>query len=369
MSFDLVVIGSGIVGLACALAGHRRGRKVTIIDKDDHCVGASIRNFGFVTVTGQGSGLTWNRAMASRNTWAQIVEEASLEVAQRGLIVLAQRDEAVPVLRALCKTKQGQDLVWLDEKTLRAQYPMFDQPNVQGALVSPHELRFEARLVIHQIRQWLVNEGVQFWPGQLASLTSNNQLLINGEPYSYRDLVIAPGPDVRGFAPELTERIGLRTCRLSMLRVRPPDGYRLPAPVMSDLSLIRYRGYAELPESIALKIRLEQEQSDYLAHGIHLIVVQSTDGTLVVGDSHHYGSTIDPFAQAKSESLILNEMQSVLHLSHYEVIERWVGYYPSANTDAIIHPLGHRTTLVSVTSGTGMSTSFALAEEWANERL
>ena len=54
---------------------------------------------------------------------------------------------------------------------------------------------------------------------------------------------------------------------------------------MSDLGLVRYLGYAELPEAAALRRRLEAEQAEHLANGIHLIAVQSEDGSLVVGDS------------------------------------------------------------------------------------
>jgi hypothetical protein len=66
--------------------------------------------------------------------------------------------------------------------------------------------------------------------------------------------------------------------------------------------------------------RLEAEQADEFANGIHLITVQSAGGSLVVGHSHHYARTPDPFA-------------------------------PDA-----VRP-------VVVTSGTGASTAFAIAEE------
>ena len=71
---------------------------------------------------------------------------------------------------------------------------------------------------------------------------------------------------------------------------------------MSDLGLIRYLGYAALPEAAALKGRLRAEQPAALDNGVHLIVVQSSDGSFVVGDSHHYGETPDPFAPARSTS-------------------------------------------------------------------
>jgi hypothetical protein len=45
------------------------------------------------------------------------------------------------------------------------------------------------------------------------------------------------------------------------------------------------------------------------------------------------------------------------------VIERWVGVYPSGPDAAFIEPVLQGVRLVLVTSGTGASTAFALAEE------
>ena len=49
-AFDLVIIGAGILGLAHALHAARRGLRVAVLDRDAQANGASIRNFGFVTV-------------------------------------------------------------------------------------------------------------------------------------------------------------------------------------------------------------------------------------------------------------------------------------------------------------------------------
>lgn len=61
-SYDVAIVGAGIVGLAHALAAARDGRRVLVIDRDAQANGASIRNFGFVTVTGQEQGTVWRRA-------------------------------------------------------------------------------------------------------------------------------------------------------------------------------------------------------------------------------------------------------------------------------------------------------------------
>ena len=70
--FDLLVIGAGIIGLAHALHAARRGLKVAVLDRDAQANGASIRNFGFVTVTGQAEHNTWRRARRARDVWAEI---------------------------------------------------------------------------------------------------------------------------------------------------------------------------------------------------------------------------------------------------------------------------------------------------------
>ena len=61
-SYDLAVVGAGICGLAHALAAARRRKRVVVIDRDAQANGASIRNFGFITVTGQQAGKCWRRA-------------------------------------------------------------------------------------------------------------------------------------------------------------------------------------------------------------------------------------------------------------------------------------------------------------------
>ena len=66
--FDLAVVGAGIIGLSCALAAVRRGLSVVVIERSPRALGASIRNFGFVTVTGQDAIGIWHRARRSRQT-------------------------------------------------------------------------------------------------------------------------------------------------------------------------------------------------------------------------------------------------------------------------------------------------------------
>src|SRR5580704_2420262 len=79
-SYDLAIIGAGVCGLAHALAAARRGKRVVVIDRDAQANGASVRNFGFITVTGQQAGECWRRAMRSRDVWIELAAAAKIAI-------------------------------------------------------------------------------------------------------------------------------------------------------------------------------------------------------------------------------------------------------------------------------------------------
>jgi len=363
MRYDLAIVGAGIVGLAHALAAAKRGKRVVVIDRDAQANGASIRNFGFVTVTGQQAGECWTRARRSREIWAEVAPQAGIDVLQRGLTVLAERDEAIGVIEAFAATEMGAECRLLTAAEAAEHLPITHR--VQAALYSPHELRVESRTAIPKLAAWLAAaHGVTFhWSRSVTGIDlpriETSEGVIEAD-----SLVACPGDDFTSLYADRIAAMGFTRCALHMLRVRPARATALGTPVMSDLGLARYLGYAELPEAAPLKARLEQERARALAEGIHLIAVQSADGSLVVGDSHRYGPTPDPFAPSDVDDLILSELDAVLDLPRREVTERWLGTYASASDRlAWIDHISDTEKLVIVTSGTGASTAFAIAED------
>ena len=176
-------------------------------------------------------------------------------------------------------------------------------------------------------------------------------------------MIVCPGDDLSTLFPDRIAAAGVTRCKLQMMRLADP-GFRLSAGVMSDLGLARYAGYAALPEAGPLRARLEREQADHLANGVHLIVVQSADGSLVVGDSHHYAATPDPFSHEAVDRLILEEFEAVFGRPAPPVHERWVGTYASAADRAVfIDAPAPGVRLAMVTTGAGASTGFAIGEE------
>ena len=365
--FDLVVAGAGIVGLAHALAGARRGLRVALLERDARAACASVRNFGFVTITGQSEGRTRERALRSRDIWEEVAASAAITVHQRGALVAALRTEALEVLSQFAASPMGDGCTLLGADEAAKRLPRAARA-IRGALWSPFEIRVEAREAIPALARWLAERhGVEFmWSTELHAVDGRTVRHSAGTCEADA-VVLAPGAAIEHSSPQLARRVRARHCKLQMLRLAAP-GFTLPGVLMSDLSLLRYGGFAAQPAAGALRDRLEVECAAQLANGVHLIVAQAGDGTLVVGDSHHYGDTQDPFAAAAVDHLMLEELGRVLAIPTPRVIERWNGYYPVADVSPLLsEEIAPRVLLVSVTSGTGMSTAFAIGEETVDQ--
>ncbi|HTY51230.1 MAG TPA: TIGR03364 family FAD-dependent oxidoreductase [Steroidobacteraceae bacterium] len=362
--YDVAVVGAGIVGLATALAAARRGLAVAVIDRDAQANGASVRNFGFVTVTGQERGAMWARARRSREVWREVAAAAGIPIVHSGLWVLARRRESVAVLEAFLGTEMAAGCRLLTPVQARARCPRLAAPDLAAVLESSMELRVESREAIPQLAAWLAEEhGVAFLRGTAVQDVAVPVVRTSRGDVQAGRVAVCPGDDFSGlYAPRLAQ-YPLTRCRLQMLRLAAP-GFTLPGAFMSDLGLARYSGYADLPAAGALKARLAREQPGHLGHGVHLIVVQGADGTLVVGDSHYYAPTPHPFVPVEEESLILSEFRAALGIEPPPVIERWTGTYASASDRTVLLDAPHpRVRIAIVTCGAGASAGFAFGEE------
>jgi FAD dependent oxidoreductase TIGR03364 len=348
--------------LAHAYAAARLGKRVVIIERDFRANGASIRNFGFITITGQARGAAWRRARRSRDIWAAIAKPAGIDIEQTGLWVCLRHAQALEVARAFLETEMGEGCQLVDaDEMARAPFPT---AGLAGLLHSADDLRVESTLAIPRLAEWLQQAwGVTFLYGA-AALSGTPPVLQTSRGEVAADLaVICPGDDLASLFPDRIAARGVRRCTLSMLRLANP-GFRLPGAVMSDLGLGRYLGYAALPGSEALQGELSRRHAEALAQGVHLIVTQSADGTLVVGDSHHYDDVANPFMSARVEALILDEFRAALGREPPPVVERWSGSYAWAEGTAMfVDTPAPAARLVMVTTGNGASTAFAIGEE------
>jgi glycine/D-amino acid oxidase-like deaminating enzyme len=111
---DVVVIGAGIIGAACALAAARAGLQVTVVDRGTIAGGTSSGGEGNLLVSDKPAGPELDLALHSLGHWEEIsayLEQLTgrpgggFEFEHKGGLMVAARAETLPVLAALT---QGQ---------------------------------------------------------------------------------------------------------------------------------------------------------------------------------------------------------------------------------------------------------------------
>jgi D-hydroxyproline dehydrogenase subunit beta len=367
--FDLAVVGAGIVGLACALAAARRGLKVVVVERDERAKKASVRNFGFITITGQDRESIWPRALRSRDIWEEVATGAGIPVVQRGQWIAARRPEAAGVLEAFMRTDMGSACELLTAAQARRRCPELQTFDLRAVLWSPHELRVESREAIPRLASFLERDhGVVFrWQTAVHAVAPARMETSRGA-IAADAVVVCPGDDLVTLFPERLADAGVGRCTLQMMRLESP-GFALPGTITSDLTLARYAGFASLGEADILRRRLESEQGEFFKHGIHLIVAQAADGSLIVGDSHHYDTPTEPFAEERIYELLLDEYRTVMGHSAPAIRERWTGTYATGRDGGavLIEAPSPQVRLAVVTAGCGASIGFAIGEEVIND--
>ncbi|MBS0360333.1 MAG: FAD-dependent oxidoreductase, partial [Proteobacteria bacterium] len=226
--FDVAVVGAGVIGLAHAYVAVRAGRKVCVIDRDPRANGASIRNFGFITVTGQERGDHWRLARRTRDVWADVALRAGIRIEHEGLYLTARSEEAVTVIEAFLATEMGEGCRLLAADAFRDLSSGLGGSDLLGALHSPHEVRVESRHAIPALTAWLAEEmGVSFLNETVVFEAAPPRLKTSRGVIEADAVVVCPGDDFVTLYPERIAAYGLKRCRLSMLKTADP-GHRLP---------------------------------------------------------------------------------------------------------------------------------------------
>ncbi|GGU46341.1 oxidoreductase [Lentzea flava] len=335
---DLVVVGAGVVGLAHAWHAVRRGLSVAVVERDEHAVGASVRNFGHGCFTAQ-DGVAFEYAMTAREEWLKLANEAGFWLRESGTLVVARHDDERAVLEEFASVREI-------------------ELTGEGALL-PLDVRVDPREAVHAIAALLAERGVAFhWSTNVLTVEPGLVRTARGE-IRCRAAVVAVGHDVDRFFPELAEQHEIQRCRLHMLRVAH-DGVIDPA-VLTGFSMLRYDAFARCPSIEKVRERLTNDHPELVEAGLNLMFTQLPDGSLTIGDTHHYSRTVDPYRPERLDDLVLTETARLLGVGSLHVLERWRGIYASAPHPFLTATPAPRVRAVSVTSGIGMTTALGLA--------
>lgn len=374
VAFDLVVVGSGIVGLAHALAGVERGWRVALVERERRPLGASVRNFGMIWPIGQLEGTAMRRALRSRERWLELSERAGFWLSPCGSLLLAHEDDEAHVLQEFAeRPSEGHDVTWWSGEKVLQHSSAVNAEGLRGALRSRNECAVDPREAVTKILRWLECErSVVVHTGALArsveesSGASLRVDLSTGERLDAGRVAVCSGADFETLFPEVYRAAGIKRCKLQMMRTEPqPDGFRLNAHLTTGLSLIHYPTFRRCASFDALERRVLETHATFLQHGIHVMASQNHLGEVLLGDSHEDGFSFEPGERADIERWILDMARRCFRLPSWNVVQRWHGIYarPARHElDLIVSPVPGVVVAGSL-GGAGMTTSFAFAED------
>ena len=352
------MVGAGIVGLAHAVEAIKRGLSVLVIERDERAVGASVRNFGHACVTGQlGDAFRW--AVAARRRWLDLAADAGFWTATEGAVVAARGDDEMAVIEDLASSGHGDARV-LDRAQLRALVELSD--DVVGGVHLPLDIRVNPREAVASIAAWVERQpGAAIrWGTSFLGLDGDVVRTSRGDVTAGRTIVCV-GHDVDRVFPDVAADAGVQRCELHMLRVTSPRPTTIAPAVLSATGLLRYGAFAAQPSAAALRQRFERDHADLLDAGLNLMFTQLPGGDLTIGDTHGYGITLPPYRDESYDELVLRETARLLGVPRLDVKQRWRGVYASAPEATLVADMSPTATVVSVTSGIGMTIGHGLA--------
>lgn len=376
---DVLIVGAGIVGLAHAAHAVANGLTVTIIERDHHAAGASVRNFGHCCITAQ-SGELYELAQVSRKYWLEFAERAGFWATESGAVVLARTEAEMAVLRELSAARETGQVEMLSPAGTRDRLRGLDPfepsrgeevhdggwPGLVGGAFLRDDLRVDPRTTVARLAEWLSQQpGVELqWnTAALGFSQSPDGVTVRTARGELRagQVFVCVGHDVDYLFPDLASEHRIQRCALQMSLAAKPSGVGFTPAVLTATSMLRYPAFTDMPAAAALRSEVLERQPELLEIGANVMFTQRPDGTIILGDSHHYHQTADPFLDEAVTTTLNSEVAARIG-EPLEILQRWQGIYASSDVAPIlVRDVQPGVTVVSVTSGVGMTLSFGLA--------
>ncbi|MCA8968159.1 MAG: TIGR03364 family FAD-dependent oxidoreductase [Planctomycetes bacterium] len=377
-SFDVVIVGAGIQGLAQALSAAKRGHRVLVLERTKRALGASVRNFGMIWPIGQPLGVRLELALASRRCWLEFARAAKLPLRECGSLFVATQDDETEAMESFVNTMQGSglELRFLSRTECKRASPLVREDRVIGGMSSDTEANIDPWHALACLAHWLEeSHGVRFsFQEAVTHVETDRVETSRARSIRTSRTIVCEGLTATKLFPEAFDDASLLPCRLQMLRTAPL-GSDMGPMLATGLTLRHYPSFAlgiaraEDSGLAAFDRRIRSELPALDRFGIHVMVSQDHEGRLVLGDSHVYGdAALEPFRSERIDELVLAELDARFSIRALRIEERWQGRYLKRTGHGVfVHDPMRNVRIVNGLGGNGMTLSFGIAETMWND--
>src|SRR6202043_2462352 len=139
---------------------------------------------------------------------------------------------------------------------------------------------------ISRLTQYLCEIGVSMYFGNAITHVEPPLLETGAGPHEADVVILCSGDDFETLFPQVFRAIGLTRCKLQMMRTAPqPGAWQLGPSLAAGLTLRFYKAFQICSTLAKLKERVAHEKPEYERYLIHVLVSQTADGAITLGDS------------------------------------------------------------------------------------
>lgn len=375
-SFDLLIIGGGILGTFHAYQAINLGLKVALIEKNSTPQGSTVQNFGMVIPSGM-NGKWQQYSLTSLNIYKSIQAEHNISVRQNGSIYIASCDDEVQLieeLHAINKTHNYPSQLITPEQC-KDRYPSLHPDYCKAGLFFPEEISINPRTMINQVHHYLKQQPML----SLFDHTLVHELYVQGngevvakandrQQFSASKAIVCSGTEFNLLFPDTYRQSDLVMVKLQMMRLKPQRSIKLPGNILTGLTIRQYDSFRECPSFRTIK----EKEGPFTFHkkwDIHLLFKQEEDGSIIAGDSHEYAKAKDADSlgfdlRSDIHAYFLREGRKIVDLEHWNVDATWTGFYSKCSMKDIFQTTIDRNIhIVTGIGGKGMTTGPGFARD------
>lgn len=355
LTCDVVVIGAGMVGAACALYAARTGLSVTLVDRGPVAGGTTGSGEGNLLVSDKEPGPELELALLSARLWADLAAEpgvgASVEFEAKGGVVVASSAEG---LAALGKFAAGQRAAGVDARAVTADE--LDElepqlaPGTAGGVFYPEDSQVMPSLAAAQLARMAGRLGVELRTG-----------------WTVTAVLRTAGGDVRGVRTDQGE-----IHAPYVVNAAGTWGGEVAALAGAALPVLPRRGFVLVTEPLPRMVRHKVYAADYVADvasgsaalQTSPVVEGTAAGPILIGASRERVGFDRSFSLPVMRALAAGATRLFPFLESVRAMRAYIGFRPympdhlpaigpDARVPGLFHACGHEGAGIGLAAGTG----------------